>query len=79
MFDENNDGYLSLKEYLDIFMSFRLEVRYSAKAFTKLDKNRDDQISREELGDAVREFFRGDDENANENWLFGSWHELSID
>ncbi len=79
LFDENKDDYLSLKEYLDIFMSFRLEVRYSAKAFTKLDKDHDEKISREELRTAVHEFFRSEDEADRGNWLFGSWEELSID
>ncbi len=79
MFDQDEDNYISLKEYLDIFMSFRLEVRYSAKAFTKIDKNSDDMISREELRAAVYDFFRSDDVAAKGNWLFGSWEELSID
>lgn len=73
LFDTDGDGYLSLNEYLDLFMAYRIEIRHSAKAFTKLDKNQDDLISRDELLLAIREFFRSDNESAPGNWLFGFW------
>lgn len=72
-FDTNQDGYISLNEYVDLFMAYRIEIRYSAKAFTKLDLDHDDYISADELLSAIREFFRSDDENAKGNWLFGFW------
>lgn len=72
-FDVNNDGNLSLDEYIDLFMAYRIEIRYSAKAFTKLDRNHDDYISGEELLTALRQFFRSNDENVPGNWLFGFW------
>lgn len=78
LFDEDNDNYISLKEYLNLFMTLRLEIRYSAKAFTKIDKNHDELISREELKTAVEDFFRSNDETAKGNWLFGAWEKLSL-
>lgn len=72
-FDENGDGQLSLNEYVDLFMAYRIEIRYSAKAFTKLDRNHNDYISQEELLVAVDQFFRSNDDNAPGNWLFGFW------
>lgn len=73
LFDADKDGFLSLSEYLNMFMAYRIEIRHSAKAFENLDKNKDDLISRDELLIAIREFFRSDDEQSPGNWLFGFW------
>lgn len=78
LFDENKDNYISIQEYINLFMTFRLEVRYSAKAFTRIDLNRDDLISKEELYSAVEQFFRSDDPALKGNWLFGSWEHLEV-
>ena len=71
LFDANNDGLLSDLEYLDIFVSFRIEVRYAARCFTKLDINNDGYINKEELVKAVSEFLRSDNPDDPGNWLFG--------
>jgi len=73
LFDLDGDGYISLNEYIDLFMAYRIEIRYSARAFTKLDLNQDDLISRDELLSGIKEFFRSDDREAAGNWLFGFW------
>ncbi len=72
-FDTNHDNYISLDEYIDLFMAYRIEIRFSARSFTKLDLNHDDLLSRDEIQSAVYEFFRGDDPQAPGNWLFGFW------
>lgn len=72
-FDTNRDGFISLDEYIDLFMAYRIEIRYSAKSYTKLDLNDDDLLSREEMLSAVDEFFRSDERNAPGNWLYGFW------
>lgn len=76
-FDTNHDNYISLDEYVDLFMAYRIEIRFSARSFTKLDLNHDDLLSREEIQSAVREYFRSDDPNAPGNWLFGFWNTRS--
>ena len=73
LFDRNKDDFISVKEYLNLFMTFRLEARYSARAFSRLDLNEDGLISRDELFKGTEEFFRSDDVKANGNWLFGPW------
>lgn len=73
LFDSDGDGLISDKEFLDIFVSFRVEVRSSVNCFHKLDLNNDGHIAREELVSAVKEFLRSDEVNANGNWLFGNW------
>lgn len=70
-FDADKDGYIDLDEYIELFVGYRIEVRFSAKSFRKLDLNRDDLISRGELIKAVKEYFRSDDPEAPGNWLFG--------
>lgn len=73
VFDANGDGFISLDEYIDLFMAYRIEIRYSAKSFTKIDLNKDDLISKDELISAVSEFYRSNDTEAPGNWLFGFW------
>ena len=73
LFDTDKDQYISLDEYLDLFIGLRIEVRFAPKSFRNLDINKDEQISRSEMAKAVREFLKSDDPDATGNWLFGSW------
>lgn len=75
LFDENQDDYLSLDEYIDLFMAYRIDIKYSAKAFTKLDLNDDGLLSKQELITAFSEFFRSSDPNSRGNWIFGFWED----
>jgi len=73
IFDENEDGFLSVDEFTDLFMAYRIDIKYSAKAFTKLDLNNDEQLSHDELRKAFKQFFKSSDPNAPGNWIFGFW------
>lgn len=75
LFDTDDDGYLSLEEYIELFVAYRIDVKYSAKSFVKLDTNYNEEISYDELLEAIRQFYRSDDEKAPGNWLFGFWED----
>ena len=75
-FDLNNDGVISLDEYVDMFMCYHIKVKYSAKAFLKLDRNGDNQVSKAELLEAINDFFKSNDPKSSGNWLFGFWGDV---
>ncbi|MEQ6122426.1 EF-hand domain-containing protein [Reichenbachiella sp. MALMAid0571] len=73
VFDTDRNGYISLDEYLDLFIGLRIEVRFAPVSFEKLDLNSDGKISKSELVKSVEEFLKSDDPAAGGNWLFGHW------
>lgn len=74
-FDINEDGIISVDEYSDMFMCYHIPIKFSAKAFVKLDRDGDEFITKKELMHAVDEFFKSNNEDAPGNWLFGFWGE----
>ncbi len=73
LFDTDKDELISMMEYVDFFVAYHIEVRYSAKSFQRLDLNNDGFISREELLEAINQFFTSDNPDDRGNWLFGFW------
>ncbi len=35
LFDDNHDGYISTDEYVDMFVVYGIDIKYSAKSFIK--------------------------------------------
>ncbi len=73
MFDDNHDGYISTDEFVDMFVVYGIDIKYSAKSFLNLDVNRDDRLSRNELIHAFETFLLSDDPKQPGNWIFGNW------
>lgn len=73
MFDDNHDGYISTDEYVDMFVVYGIDIKYSAKSFLNLDINKDDRLSRNELIHAFETFLLSDDPKQPGNWILGKW------
>ncbi|NQZ76671.1 MAG: EF-hand domain-containing protein [Ekhidna sp.] len=73
LFDQDMDGHIDEKEYMDMFKAYGLYMSVAKKAFDMLDLNSDKQISGGELVKAFEDFFLSEDENAPGNWIFGDW------
>lgn len=70
-FDKNSDIQISRLEFMSIFVSFRVEVRFANDCFKAIDSNSDGFISREEFIRAAMEFFKSTEPEASGNLLFG--------
>ncbi len=75
LYDQNDDGLLTIEEYADMFTIYGIDIKFSAKSFTRLDRNHDEVISKDELLNAVKEFFVSSDPEAGGNWIFGNWED----
>lgn len=70
-FDKNSDIQISRLEFMSIFVSFRVEVRFADKCFKAIDSNGDGFISEEELTNAAMQFFKSSTPDDSGNYLFG--------
>ncbi len=73
IFDQDSDGFIDEKEYLDMFKAYGLYTAQAKKAFDLLDLNGDGKLSKQEVVKAFEEFFFAKDEKAPGNWIFGDW------
>lgn len=73
MFDDDHDGYISTDEFVDMFIVYGIDIRYSAKAFLNLDVTKDGRLSKNELIHAFETFLLSDDPQEPGNWIFGTW------
>lgn len=77
LFDQDGDGYIDQREYLDMFKAYGLYSAQAKKAFDMLDINGDGRISGGELVKAFEDFFSSSEEKSPGNWIFGDWHQLT--
>ena len=71
IFDMDEDDAIGPAEFSDFYGIFGLPVSLARSVFPELDADDDGRISRPELMEISREFYRGDDGEAPENLLFG--------
>jgi Ca2+-binding EF-hand superfamily protein len=73
VFDLDEDDAIGPNEFADFYGVFGLAVSLAQTVFTELDTNGDGVITRAELLEVSREFYRGDDVEAAGNMLFGPY------
>jgi D-3-phosphoglycerate dehydrogenase len=71
VFDVDEDGTIGLSEFSDFYGVFGLAVSLAETVFDELDADGDGVITRSELLDISRQFYRSDDVEAAGNVLFG--------
>lgn len=71
VFDLDEDDTIGAAEFMDFYGIFGLPVDLAETVFVELDADGDGVISREELLEVGREFYRSDDPEAPGNLLFG--------
>ncbi len=73
LFDDNNDGKLSLKEWADLFSIYNISPLYAATVFQQLDANQDGVLDHAELLQLIHQFFYSDDPQSPANSMFGPY------
>ncbi|MFT4737415.1 MAG: Ca2+-binding EF-hand superfamily protein [Cyclobacteriaceae bacterium] len=70
-FDKDHDLRISGLEFMCLFVSCRVEVRFAHKCFKTIDLDKDGFIDLDELYIAANQFFKSNDPNDSGNYLFG--------
>ncbi len=73
VFDLDEDDSIGVSEFSDFYGVFGLAVSLAETVFVELDTNGDGVISRAELTELSRQFYRGNDLEAAGNVLFGPY------
>ncbi|MEQ8239249.1 MAG: EF-hand domain-containing protein [Cyclobacteriaceae bacterium] len=71
LFDANNDGFISIAEYHQLFEIYKIDKSNINDFFAKIDRNNDLRLSRYELLYAGKVFFTTNDKKLRGNWIFG--------
>lgn len=74
LFDRNFDKYINREEFTEMFRTYDLDREFETIAFDRLDQNKDDFISKEELVAGFCDFFLSSNPEAPGNWIFGNWN-----
>ena len=73
VFDSDEDGEIGPDEFVDFYGVFGLGSNLARSIFVELDANSDGVISRGEMLEIGRQFYRSDDPGSAGNMLFGPY------
>ena len=73
VFDTDADGEIGPDEFVDFYGVFGLGANLARSVFVELDANNDGIISRREMLEVGRQFYRSDDPGSAGNMLFGPY------
>ncbi|GAA1354267.1 EF-hand domain-containing protein [Saccharothrix algeriensis] len=69
--DTDDDGVLSLDEYVRLFEALGIPREFAREAFAKLDRDGDGTVSHTEFRQAISDFYLSADPDAPGNYLLG--------
>jgi Ca2+-binding EF-hand superfamily protein len=73
VFDENDDGNISQKEWENLFTIYNVCPIYAQDIFQSLDQNKDGFLDRGEIMNLIYQFFYSDDPQHLANRMFGPY------
>lgn len=69
MWDRDGDGMMNEEEFISVHTAYNVQAESAREAFGHLDRNGDQQLSHDEITQAIDEYFTSDDPNAIGNWF----------
>ena len=69
--DLNNDGCISLDEWIRHYKAMAIDPKYAKDSFNAMDTDHDGLVSKKEFVDYHMEYFYSDEDNLNSSILFG--------
>lgn len=78
LFDQDDDGYISREEYLNMLRAYGLNTDEIEDNFALLDLDDDGYISKFEMIQAFEAFFLSNNRSDPGNWIYGDWKEIYI-
>ncbi|MEM7531122.1 MAG: EF-hand domain-containing protein [Chloroflexota bacterium] len=71
--DTNGDGKLDVSGYIGNLVAFNISEDEARETFNRLDRDQDGYLTRDELTQAVKEFFTSNEPDSPGNWLLGAY------
>lgn len=73
MFDQDNDGYISESEWIQLLSLFNVQSIYASSIFLNLDVNQDGVLTQDEVLTLIHDFFYINEPSAPVNFMFGPY------
>jgi hypothetical protein len=71
--DVDTDGLVNEKEMQKFYRAYSIDPALARRAFREIDRDSDGRVSRDEILNAVTEFYLSSDAQSPGNWLLGTY------